>query len=168
VETFRSTKRAAGCEVGLRAGLASVLVACAALAVGGCGEERLSKKAYEHTVRTEYAGVQGAFESTRDTSGSVLAKRIEAAQSALLEAADSLEQIEPPEQVEHENEELVEGMREYAEQLDELIDAAADGRQSVIDRYNDGLVDNEAAEQMAEAAEEMKFKGYDLGRIAEE
>jgi len=168
VETFRSTDGAAAKrKVGLRAGLV-LGVALGALVASGCDEGRLGKTAYEQKVQSEYSNIQGAFESTRDTSGKVLATRITAAQSALREAAEALEAAEPPEQVEEENEELVEGMREYAEQLDELIEAAARGRQPAIDRFNEELVANEAVEQMAEAAEEMKFKGYDLGRIAEE
>jgi hypothetical protein len=45
---------------------------------------------------------------------------------------------------------------------------ARKGRQGVIDRFNSKLGSNEAVEQMAEAAEEMKFKGFNLGAIAEE
>jgi soluble cytochrome b562 len=168
VETSRFTERASTSGAGVRAGLAFLAIACVTLGVAGCDEERLSKSAYEQTVRSEYASVQEAFAATRGTSGSKLAARLRGAQEALRSTAEALEGKEPPEQVEEENEELVEGMREYAEQLDELIEAAANGRESVIDRFNEELADNEAVEQMAEAAEEMKFKGYDLGRIAEE
>jgi soluble cytochrome b562 len=159
VETFRSIRRAV-----LALGFGLVFVA----ASGCSGEGRLSQAAYEQTVRAEYASVQKAFESTRDTSGPTLAARLETAQRALVSAAEAIESREPPEQVEEENEELAEGMREYAEQLDELIEAAAGGRQAAIDRFNAELANDKAVEQMAEAAEEMKFKGYDLGPIAEE
>lgn len=168
--TSRSTERALRRrEVGLRAGLAPLLVAAfAALGIEGCNEERLTKVAYEQRVQSEYATVQAAFEATRDRSGARLAERLEAARSALLATAEQLETAEPPKQVEEENEELVEGMREYAEQLEPLIGAARSGRQGAIDRFNEELAHNEAVAQMAEAAEEMKFKGYDLGAIAEE
>jgi uncharacterized protein YicC (UPF0701 family) len=166
VETFRFTDPPVR-RAGLRAGLALAVVS-AALVAGGCSEGRLSKSAYEQAVRSEYTGVQSAFASTRDSSGKELAARLQAAQNALRSAADALEASEPPEQVEEENEELVEGMREYAEQIEALIDAARNGRHAVIDRFNERIVSNEAIEQMAEAAEEMKFKGYDLGAIAEE
>jgi energy-coupling factor transporter ATP-binding protein EcfA2 len=59
-------------------------------------------------------------------------------------------------------------MREYAESLDGVRAAAERNDSVAIGQFNLGLDDNEAVEQMAEAAEEMKFKGYDLGRIAEE
>ena len=143
-------------------------IAGAALVAAGCGEGRLTKGAYEQRVQADFAEVQAAFEATRDTSGSRLAERLEAAQGALRDMAESLERAEPPEVVEHENEELAEAIREYAEELEGLVAAAAAGRQPVIDRYNEELAENEAVEEIAEAAEEMKFKGFDLGRIAEE
>jgi uncharacterized protein YicC (UPF0701 family) len=170
VETSRSTRRVTGRRgAGFWAGLAlPVLAASFGLGIEGCDEDRLTKTAYEQTVRSEYASVQAAFESTRDTSGATLAARMRVAQEALRSAADGIEAKEPPKQVEEETEELVEGLRDYAEQLDPVIEAAAQGRQSVIERFNEELAHNEAVEQMAEAAEEMKFKGYDLGAIAEE
>ena len=170
METSRSTRRPIRWrEVGLRAGLALPLAAAfASLGIAGCNEGRLTKGAYEQKVQSEYTTIQSAFEATRGTSGKQLAARLDAARKALLATAEQLEAGEPPEQVEEENEELVEGMREYAEQLEPLVEAARSGRQGVIDRFNSKLGTNEAVEQMAEAAEEMKFKGYDLGAIAEE
>jgi len=79
-----------------------------------------------------------------------------------------LEGIEPPEAVEEENEEIVEGLREYGEDLDSVRDAAEKGDLAAIEKFNDAIGTNEAVERIAEAAEEMKFKGYDLGPIAEE
>jgi chromosome segregation ATPase len=136
------------------------------LLLTGCGGDRLSKGEYEQKVRTEYASVQQAFRATG--SAGDLASKIERAQDQLREAAEALEKIEPPEQVEEENEEIVEGLREYADDLDELRDAAEKGDQAAIDAFNDRIAKNEAVERIAEAAEEMKFKGYDLGPIADE
>jgi uncharacterized protein YicC (UPF0701 family) len=170
VETSRSTRRAPGRRrAGFWAGLAlPVLAASVSLGIAGCKEDRLTKTAYEQTVRSQYASVQTAFEATRDTSGATLAARLRNAQKALREAAEGIEAKEPPKQVEEETEELVEGMRDYAEQIEPLVEAARSGRRGVIDRFNVELAHNEAVEKMAEAAEEMKFKGYDLGPIAEE
>jgi gas vesicle protein len=148
----------------------AAVAALAAVLLAGCSgdEDRLTKSQYEQKVRSVYSGVQAAFESTRDADGSQLARRIEQAQQELLSAAGELESIEPPAAVEEETEELVEGMREYAESLDGVRAAAERNDSVAIGQFNLGLDDNEAVEQMAEAAEEMKFKGYDLGRIAEE
>jgi gas vesicle protein len=148
----------------------AAVAALAAVLLAGCSgdEDRLTKSQYEQKVRSVYSGVQAAFESTRDADGSQLARRIEQARQELLSAAGELESVEPPAAVEEETEELVEGMREYAESLDGVRAAAERNDSVAIGQFNLGLDDNEAVEQMAEAAEEMKFKGYDLGRIAEE
>jgi hypothetical protein len=147
----------------------TLLTLSVGLLLAGCGgEDRLSKQEYEQKVRAVYADVQKAFQATGDAPQSELAARVEAAQGQLREGADELEDVEPPEEVERENEELVEGMRRYADDLDRLRNAAESGDQRTIDDFNTRLPRNEAVEQMAEAAEEMKFKGYDLGQIAEE
>jgi soluble cytochrome b562 len=140
------------------------------LTLAGCGSgHRLSKSEYEQKVRTEYAGVQDAFRATGAAFGQPsLAEKIEEAQAQLREAADALAGVEAPVEVEKENEEIAEGMREYADDLDQLRDAAQKGDLRSIEGFNDRIGKNEAVEQIAEAAEEMKFKGYDLGQIAEE
>lgn len=146
------------------------LAAVATLALAGCGSDhRLSKGEYEQKVRAEYADVQDAFRATGAAFGQPgLAEKIKEAQAQLREAADALAGAEPPEEVEKENEEIAEGMREYADDLDQLRDAAEKGDLKSIEGFNDRIGKNEAVEQIAEAAEEMKFKGYDLGPIAEE
>ena len=136
--------------------------------VAGCGgEDRLDKQDYAQKVREVYGEVQKAFQATNVPSDQLAAK-VEAAQEQLREGADELEDVEPPEDVERENEELAEGMRRFADDLDRLRNAAENGDQRTIDDFNARIAQNGAVEQMAEAAEEMKFKGYDLGQIAEE
>jgi hypothetical protein len=145
------------------------ITALAALSLTGCGgERRLSKSDYEQRVRAVYANVQEAFRKTNVTSTKLLADRVEQAQGGLRSAADELEKIEPPEKVEEETEELVEGMRKYADDLDELREAAERGDRSAVAAFSSRVAQNEAVKRLAEAAEEMKFKGYDLGPIAEE
>jgi hypothetical protein len=138
-----------------------------ALTSGG-GQSRLSKPEYEQSLRAVYADVQASFQSTRVVSSGDLADRLEAAQTELLEAADQLERAKPPTDVYAENTELAEGMREYATDLDDVRNAADRRDRAAVARFNEELAANQAVERMAEAAEEMKFKGYDLGPIAEE
>ena len=143
------------------------LVVVAAFAVGGCGgETRLSKPEYEQKVRTVYAGVQQAFRATDVRKG--LGEKVAAAQEELRDAADKLDAVEPPSEVARHHDEIVDGLREYAEDLDELRDAIAAGDQDRVRAFNENVAGNLAVYQIAEAAEEMKFKGYDLGPIADE
>lgn len=150
----------------------SLLLAFSTLALfllAGCGGDgRLSKAEYEETVRSAYAEVQRAFRETNVASTKDLAVRVEAAQEQLRETASTLENVESPTEVEAENRQIVEGMRAYAEDLDRLRNAAERGDTKTIEDINARITQNESVEQIASAAESMKFKGYDLGPIAEE
>jgi major membrane immunogen (membrane-anchored lipoprotein) len=153
----------------MRIRLVIVPVLAAVTLVGCGGQDRLSKGEYEEKVRSEYADVQKAFQATGASFGKPdLADKIERAQAELREAADALDEADPPEEVEAENEEVVDGLRRYADSLDRLRNAADRGDLQVIEDATARIADNEAVKQIAEAAEEMKFKGYDLGQIAEE
>jgi PBP1b-binding outer membrane lipoprotein LpoB len=143
-------------------------IAVAALLLAGCGgDERLTKEEYAQKVREVYADVQEAFRATNVPRGE-LPSRVEAAQEQLRDSAEELDGVEPPEDVATEHSQLVDGMRRYADDLDRLRNAAESGDQRTVEDFNSRIAQNEAVEQIAEAAERMKFKGYDLGQIAEE
>jgi hypothetical protein len=134
--------------------------------LAGCGSgARLSKTQYEQKVRSVYEDVRQAFRETK-VGESQLAGRVGSAQTALRNAADELDSVRPPGGVEEPNHDLAEGMREYAEDLDALRTAAAAHDTKAIDRFNAQTPQNEAVDRIAEAAEEIKTKGYDLGPIA--
>jgi hypothetical protein len=152
------------------AGAVVALVALAAVLLvprGGDGGT-LSKPEYEQKVRAEYANVQDAFRKTNVTSTKLLAARVAEAQRELRHAADELDDAKPPGAVAAKNDELVEGMRAYADDLEELRGAAERGDSAGIARFNQSIPQNTAVRQIAEAAEEMKFEGYDLGPISED
>jgi TolA-binding protein len=139
------------------------------LSLAACGEDRLSKSEYEQKLQSEYAEVQQAFQATAASFGQTdLVDTIGDAQEQLRDTAKSLEHIEPPKEVEEENEEIVEGLREYADDLDDLREAVDRNDLKTITAFTDRIADNEAIHQIAEAAEEMKHKGYDVGAIGEE
>jgi hypothetical protein len=153
--------------------LAGAVVAVVALAAillvprGGDGGT-LSKPEYEQKVRAVYADVQEAFRKTNVTSTKLLATRVGEAQDELRRAADELDDAKPPGAIAKENEQLVAGLRAYADDLEELRAAAEQGDSGGITRFNRSIPQNPAVRQIAEAAEEMKFEGYDLGPISEE
>lgn len=145
------------------------LLALAALAVGGCGgDDRLTKPEYEEKVRSVWADVQEAFRRTNVEAPQQLAERVEEAQRELRTGADELARRPPPADVEAENAQVVAGMRAYAQDLDRLRNAAEQGDERTIEDINARIAQNQSVQQIAEAAERMKFKGYDLGPIAEE
>jgi hypothetical protein len=153
----------------LRTGVALITATVVTVAAGCGGDDRLSKREYEQRVRSNYAEVQQAFLQTRGATARDLPGLIARAQAEVSEAAGDIDADPPPEEIEGEHEQLVEGLREYAEILGELRrDAAAGDPADVVAEFNAGISDIEAVEEIAEAAEAMKFKGYNLGPIAEE
>jgi hypothetical protein len=149
-----------------RAVLAAVVVLTApagALALAGCGGDRLSHGQYERQVRSAYGAVQDAFRQTRVRSLGALEPRLAAAQAELRDAAEALEAREPPRDVEEHNEELVEGLRGYADELDGLRRAARDGDRAFVAAFNARIAQDERVERIAESLEEIIHRGYDLG-----
>ena len=136
----------------------ALLALVAALVLPGRGEgdgpERLTKPQYERAVRVAYADVQAAFAATR-VSPDELPERLEAAEASLRRAAAALGRVRPPAEVAADHARLVAGLAAYAAELDRLDGRVPTGT-------------SEAVEEIAEAAERMKFKRYDLGRIAQD
>jgi NAD(P)-dependent dehydrogenase (short-subunit alcohol dehydrogenase family) len=151
--------------------LALSLAAAGALVLAGCmgdARERLSKAEYEEKVRSVYAGVQESFRETNVTDQGDLADRVEDAQDELRRAAGELEDVDPPDEVEAENAQIAESMRAYADDLDVLREAAERRDSTAVSDFSSRVASNDAIARMMEAAERMKFKGYDVGDIAEE
>jgi methyl-accepting chemotaxis protein len=155
-----------------RAALPAGLLAALALAVGCGGEDRVkvSKAEYEQKVRSVYGDVRAAFQSVGVEAQSLqdVARQIEAAQDQLREAAEELERMEPPESVREPNEELAEGMRAYADDLDRLREAAEKGDAELVSKLRETMAENKSIERMSEAAEEMIHRGYNLGPLQPE
>jgi len=148
----------------LRPQRALVLAAAALALLAGCGA-RLSKAQYEHEVRSVYENVRRAFRETK-VGEARLPARIVAAQQALRSSARKLEDSKPPSRVEKPNHELAEGMRDYADELDELRRAAEAHDAKAVAAFNARLSQDEAIERIGEAAEKIRSEGYDLGPIA--
>jgi hypothetical protein len=147
-----------------------VIAIGASLVLVSCGgeKERLSKPEYEERVRSVYADVQEAFRRTDVTDQTELDDRVEDAQEELRDAAGELEDVDPPDEVEAENAQIAESMRTYADDLETLRQAAEAGDSTAIASFNSRVATNDAIVAMMEAAERLKFKGYDVGDIAEE
>lgn len=150
--------------------LAGVAVAAlaATLIATNVGGDAMSKAEYERTVQELYARVQQAFLATRVEDPSQLDERVGDAQEQLRSAADELAALDPPRDVEADNDALADAMRDYADDLDPLREAAARGDAAAIDAFNRRVATNEAVARMAAAAERMKEKGYDVGPLAQD
>jgi hypothetical protein len=119
----------------------------------------------EEALRSAYGAVRAAFRQTRVGSLGALDSRLAAAQAQLRRAADRLDAADAPGDVGRPHEELVEGLRAYAHDLDELRAAARAGDRSRIAAFNARIGENEAVERIAESLEEINHAGYDLGDV---
>ena len=130
--------------------------------------DTMPRAEYERTVRAQYARVQEAFRNTRVNDPAQLDERVAAAQRELRGVADELEAIDPPRDVDADNDALAAAMRDYAQDLEPLRAAAARGDADAIEEFNRGIAGNDAVRRMAAAGERMKEKGYDVGPLAED
>jgi hypothetical protein len=149
-------------------GLVVLAVAAWAVAISARDRKPLSKPKYEQKVRSAYAEVQTAFRGTRGVTGPELAARVAEAQKVLRNAADELAKVEPPVAVSVEHDQLVDGLRDYAEDLEALHTAIEEHDEDAIAGFNEGVPQNDAIRRIAAAAERMLEKGFDVGPIAEE
>lgn len=152
-------------HLGLGGALAAAAIA-GALAAGCGGDERSSRGEYEQTVQAAYGNVRDAFRAAgRARSLPALARRIEVARNELEESADDLDDVQPPRELGELHQELILGMRGYASDLAELQQNVEAGNTQAIARFNRRVATNPSVLRMAEAAEEMIHRGYDLGAL---
>jgi hypothetical protein len=145
-----------------------LLAGAAAAALAGCGGQgRLSKPEYERQVQALYADVQQAFRAT-DVPRNELSPRLASAEKELDEAAAELLELRAPREVVAQTAAIATGLQRYADDLEALRGELAAGRPGAVDRFNASLRSNDAIEQISEAAEQLKFSGYDLGDLAED
>ncbi len=152
--------------------MALVLAAVVAVAAGCGGGDRLSKDAYQQELDTAIQKVEQAFAGLGDSlqqlgsgSGSLdqVAAEVGTIQDELDSAADDLDGVTPPEDVEPSHDKLVEGMRGLSDDLEEFKTAIEGGDTGAIERFADDARSLPSVKQLEEASNELKEKGYDVG-----
>jgi hypothetical protein len=142
-----------------------VLVVTAAAGCGGGGEP-LAKPDYQREVRqvgdTLGKAIRGLGTAGANTDLKAAAGEIEKLQGALRSAADDLDGLEPPREIEPAHEELVDGIRGFAGELDELRDASAAGDAARIRAFEAGFAKSEAVKKIRHASAELEKKGYKI------
>ncbi len=144
----------------------------AALLFAGCGgsEQHLTRTAYQQQVQSIYGDVRQAFAgtSTRIASLHELSTRVQAGQAELRDAAEQLNGLHAPKDVEEQTHEIAEGLDAYAGDLDQLRAAADAGDAAKVRSFENGLTANESIGRIREAAEEIHNRGYNLGALSGE
>ena len=148
--------------------------ACAALllavALGGCGGgDRLSKDEYEQKVQAAGEDLEQAF-GALDADPSNLPELQRATQQAreeLRQQIGELEDIEPPEDIEEEHDDLVRGLDALADALGKIEQAAETRNAAKVAQAVQGIGDSPAIEEADRATRSMKQKGYEIGELGE-
>ena len=135
-----------------------------AVVLAGCGGGgRLSKAEYEQTLRSAGNELSTAVDHLQQArSKEEFEHDVSDVQRALDAAADDLDAVSPPEDVEGANDRLVHGLRGLAHDFEEVRDAAdqsVDAATSKAQQIRSGTASREAQQ----AVEELKRKGYDIG-----
>ena len=146
-----------------------VLVAAVFIIAGrGGNEHHLSQRAYEQQMLSIYGNVRNAFAGTTTNIATMhdLSRRVQTAQTELRNAAKQMHALRPPADVATQTHGIAVWLDVYADDLDQLRNAADAGDAARVRAFEDGLPQNESIEHIAEAAEQIHGKGYNLGVLS--
>jgi hypothetical protein len=162
-----STARHRGAATLAAAALALVAAGCGG--GGGGGGDRLSKSQYEKRIQSDGQELTTAFKplNTPPTSLKQLAAELKVGQDKLREAANDLDGLTPPKEIEADNSALVKGLRTLASELEGLRSAAAKGNPALVQQALAKLQRSHALVDARRATDDMKKKGYKLGAISQ-
>jgi soluble cytochrome b562 len=153
----------------LRISLVPVLLAAAVFIVGrGGSEHSLSQRAYEQQMLSIYGNVRDAFAGTTSniTSMRQLAQRVQRAQTALRDASKQMNALRSPRDVAIQTHGIAAGLDSYATDLDQLRQAADTGDAAKVRTLQSTISSSDSVERIAQAAEEIHAKGYNLGVLS--
>jgi hypothetical protein len=138
--------------------LAGAVALVAAGCGGGGGGTPLSKAEYEQQMQTIGQDLSAALDTSGATSAEDAVPKVEEAQTTLREAADKMDEMTPPEDIADEHDQLVEGVRAFADDLDDVISALEDGDLSAISN----MLSLDSIQQIQTASAAITGKGYDI------
>ena len=157
-------KWAGGKTLGVLAtGLVVLVAGC-----GGGGGGRLSKSDYEQKLKSEGSQLKTAFSAVdleKSSNINDLTTKLTNLQQELDQAASDIEDLEPPKDVEADNQKLADALHNAADKFGELKDAA-----KAQDQQRMQKISQEVATVLQEgkaAADDLKAKGYDIGTLGE-
>jgi len=140
------------------------LIVAAGILLAGCGGSgRLSKSAYEQKLQADGKPVQASVTALTKTTPASLAdltKKIDAAETAVRNAADDLDSLKPPSDASADNDAIVAALRRTEKGL-EQVKANPTSALTIV-AATEGSPQLKAAEK---AIADLKEKGYKVGVI---
>ena len=152
-------------------GVATLAALSLSLAVAGCGggSDRVSKAQYEQHFRADSQkiseGVQPLIKPP--TSMQQLADELKVGEGKLHEAANDLDTINPPKDIEKDNDTIVKGLNKFADELEAFRKAAEKQDTKLLQKSYAELQGSHALVNVRDATADMKKKGYKLGAVTE-
>jgi hypothetical protein len=126
---------------------------------GGGGGTPLSKAEYESQMQSIGDDLGAALDTSGASgSASAAAESVRKAQTALREGATKLEEITPPEDVSEEHAQLIDGVRTFADQLDEVLTKLDEGDLTALA----SLATLDGIQEIQTASNAITNKGYDI------
>ncbi len=134
------------------------LTACGGGGDGGGGTP-LTKAEYEQQMQAIGQELSKALDtSSGATSAEEAASTVEGAQETLRESADKMDEMTPPEDIATEHDQLVDGVRAFADDLDGVIQALEDGDMQALT----SMMSLDSIQQIQTASAAITSKGYDI------
>jgi cytochrome c556 len=145
--------------------LALCLVAIALVVTGCGGGGDTSKADYEKQVNAAGKALQQSFGDIGTSIGNAKDTKQTAAKladgaTALDKAADDLGDIDPPDEIESQHNDLVDGLHELADEFRSGAEAAKSGDVSKLVQFASGLQSSKAVKKITQAGQEIEKKGY--------
>ncbi len=137
-----------------------------AIVLAGCGGAgRLSKSDYEQKLQTEGKTINESGRGIGQAkSKEAFVESVGKVQKALDNAADDLDGIKPPTDVEAANGKLVGALHGLSDDLDSVKDAASGGLKKG-QAATEKLSESTASKQAQDAVTEIERRGYDAGQL---
>jgi hypothetical protein len=142
------------------------VAAALALGLAGCGGGGpLSKAAYEQKLREGGKELTEAVQKlARARSKEEFKEDVTGVQKALDDAAETLDGVTPPEDVEGANARLVHGLRGLSDDFDKVKDAADESVDEATRKAQE-VSSGTASREAQQAIQEIERRGYDVGQL---
>ncbi len=147
-----------------------LLVAVIAALVTGCGGDggRLSKGEYEQKMQeigTELRNASSGLDFSQTSDLQKLADTIAEFRARLEDAANEVDDLNPPENAETETQQIGDALHAFAETFDKMEQAARDGKLQELQAAQQEIAAEGAKAERA--TESLKEKGYDIGDLGD-
>lgn len=140
-------------------------------ALAGCGGgEALSQEEYQQRLDQTATDLAQRSAALGQELGGVLSGDASASEAAadgigqtaeqFRESASELDDVDPPENAEEANDDLVSGLRAFADDLEEIQDSLGDGDLSDAQRRLGELEELDSIQTLEQAAEQLREAGY--------